>query len=756
MGNLFVWSSLLLSAFFWREDAGLNIDRLVGDAVAAKKVPGVVVRVQRGEKVLLEKAWGNRAVAPVVEPLTVETIFDLASLTKPIATSTAIAVLVDRGKIRWTDKVVKHWPDFAPFGKDQITLEHLLLHTSGLIADNPMKEYEGDRAESLAHLCKLKLISPLGAKFRYSDVNYIVLGEVVSRVSGKPLDQFCQEAVFAPLGMKETLFGVSDPALVDRVAPTEMRQGKWMRGQVHDPRAFRLGGVAGHAGLFSTANDLGLFARMVLAEGALGKTRILSAKTVREWTMAREIPGGFRTYGFDMDTAYSLNRGELFSKRLSFGHTGFTGTAIWIDPVHDAAVIFLSHRVHPNGKGDVQRLRGLIATEAAKMVMPMPFEPKVKTGLMVLREQNFAHLKGKKIGILTNHTGVDNRGRSTIDILQRAPGVTVKVLFSPEHGIRGELDQAVGDSVDLATDLLVISLYGARRKPTREQLKGLDAVVFDIQDAGCRFYTYSSSLGLLMEACSEAGVAVIVLDRPNPIGGDRIGGPLTDPGAESFVAFHRIPTRHGLTMGELAKLYALNRHGKEKSFPEVNLEVIAMKGWTRAMTFEQTGLEWIAPSPNLRSLPAALFYPGVGMLEFTNISVGRGTDRPFEWIGAPWMEPFALIESLKSMKIKGVRFMAHSRTPVASLFAKKPCQGLDIIVEDWSKVDPMELGIGLALALGKVHGDIWQVGKMEKLLVNKAALAMIREQKPLDAILASFAPGLLEFEAVRKGVLLYP
>ena len=209
-------------------------------------------------------------------------------------------------------------------------------------------------------------------------------------------------------------------------------------------------------------------------------------------------------------------------------------------------------------------------------------------------------------------------------------------------------------------------------------------------------------------------------------------------------------------MGELAKLYALNRHGKEKSFPEVNLEVIAMKGWTRAMTFEQTGLEWIAPSPNLRSLPAALFYPGVGMLEFTNISVGRGTDRPFEWIGAPWMEPFALIESLKSMKIKGVRFMAHSRTPVASLFAKKPCQGLDIIVEDWSKVDPMELGIGLALALGKVHGDIWQVGKMEKLLVNKAALAMIREQKPLDAILASFAPGLLEFEAVRKGVLLYP
>ncbi len=756
MASLFVWSCLILTPFYWAESPEQTIDRQVRESVAAQKVPGVVVRVQRGEKILLEKAWGNRAVEPVAEPLTVDTIFDLASLTKPIATSTAIAVLVDQGKLQWTDKVVNHWPEFASLGKDQLTLEHLLLHTSGLIADNPISEYQGDRAETLSNLCKLKLLSPIGARFRYSDVNYIVLGEVVARVSGKPLDQFCQEAVFGPLGMKETFFGVSDPALVARVAPTEMREGKWMRGQVHDPRAFRLGGVAGHAGLFSTAKDLGLFAQMVLGEGIHAKVRILSAKTVREWTLAREIPGGFRTYGFDMDTAYSFNRGELFSKRLSFGHTGFTGTALWIDPVHDAAVIFLSHRVHPYGKGDVQRLRGLVATEAAKMVMPTPLPPKVKTGLMVLQDQGFAMLKGKKIGILTNHTGVDHRGRSIIDILHRAPGVTVKALFSPEHGIRGELDRAVGDSMDPATDFPIWSLYGARRKPTREQLKGLDAVVFDIQDAGCRFYTYSSTLGLLMESCSEAGVAVIVLDRPNPLGGDRIGGPLTDPGAESFVAFHRIPTRHGLTLGELAKLYAKDRHGQGKPFPKIHLEVIPMQGWERGMTFDQTGLEWMAPSPNLRSLPGALFYPGVGLLEFTNISVGRGTDRPFEWIGAPWMEPFAVIESLKAMKIRGVRFMATSRTPVANVFAKKPCQGIDLIVQDWSQIDPIELGIGLALALTKVHGDIWQRQKMDKLIANKSALAMIGEQKPLDVILSQFQPGLIEFEFVRKTVFLYP
>lgn len=728
----------------------------MGEAIASKKVPGVVVRVQRGEKVLLEKAWGHRTVEPLLEPQTVETIFDLASLTKPIATSTAIAVLVDQGKLQWTDKVVKHWPEFAPNGKDQLTLEHLLLHTSGLIADNPISEYAGDRSESLSHICKLRLISPLGATFRYSDVNYIVLGEVVARVSGKPLDHFCQGAIFGPLGMKETGFGVKDPGLVSRVAPTEMRNGKWMQGQVHDPRAFRLGGVAGHAGLFSTARDLGLFARMVLAEGILGKERILSAKTVREWTMAREVPGGFRTYGFDMDTAYSFNRGELFSRRLSFGHTGFTGTALWIDPVHDAAVIFLSHRVHPNGKGDVQRLRGLVTTAAAKMVMPTPPEPKVKTGLMVLQEQNFAKLKGKKIGIVTNHTGKDNHGRSIIDILHWAPGVTVKALFSPEHGIRGEQDQAVGDSIDLATNLPIASLYGVRRKPTKDQLQGLDAVIFDIQDAGCRFYTYSSTLGLLMEACSEARVAVIVLDRPNPIGGVRMGGPLVDPGAESFVAFHRIPVRHGLTIGELAKLYAMDRHGKGKPFPEIKLEVIAMKGWEREMDFDQTGLAWVSPSPNLRTLPAALFYPGVGMLEFTNLSVGRGTERPFEWIGAPWMEPFAVMESLKAMKIKGIRFMATSRTPASSVFARKPCQGVDIIVQDWSQVDPLELGIGLALALKKVHGDIWQWQKMDKLIANKAALGGIGKQLPLDSILSLFQPDLIEFEATRKKVLLYP
>lgn len=735
------------------------MEKAVRESVDAGKVPGVVVRLQRGEKVLLEKAWGNRALQPTVEPATVDTLYDLASLTKPIATSTAIAVLVDQGKLKWTDKVVQHWPAFAPNGKDEITLEHLLLHTSGLIADNPIADYNSGPEKALENICNLKLVSPLGSKFRYSDVNFIVLGEIVRRVSGKTLDQFCQEKVFGPLGMTDTSFGTRGDR-VARTAPAEKREGRWMRGEVHDPRAHKLGGVAGHAGLFSTSADLAKYARMVLGEGTLGDVKkggvkILSAKTCREWTQAREVPGGYRAYGWDVDTAYSSNRGKLFPKLLSFGHTGFTGTSIWIDPVHDTFQLFLSNRVHPDGKGDIQRLRGLVATECAKLVMPDAPEPVVKTGLSVLVSENYRRLKGKKIGIVTNHTGRDRFGTSVVDLLNKAPGVTVKILFGPEHGIRGAVDRPVADSEDAATGLPVVSLYGPRRKPTKEQLAGLDLLVFDIQDAGCRFYTYSSTLGNIMEAASDAGVGVMVLDRPNPIGGLAFNGPLTDPGAESFVAFHRIPTRHGLTLGELAKLYAAERHGAGKKFPAVNLEVVPMEGWAREMTFEKTGLEWLAPSPNLRSLQAAQTYPGIGLVEFTNLSVGRGTDRPFEWVGAPWLQPERVIQKLRGMDIPGVQFLWVNRTPSSSVFANKPCQGIDILVTDREKLDPLRLGIALALALREVHGDIWQVDRMKNLLVNQATLDMIKDGKSLNAILDSFRPGVEEFRTRREKVLLY-
>jgi len=732
-----------------------EIAKKIEEAIQSKKVPGVVVRVERADRVLFERAFGNRQVLPTGEAATLDTIYDLASLTKPIATSTAIMILAEQGKLSFADKVAKHWPEFAQNGKEAVTIEQLLLHTSGLTADNSIKDYDGTPAESLAKIARLKLESPAGSKFRYSDVGFIVLGELVRRVSGEPLDQFCTRTIFNPLQMTATSFGVKTNDR-ERAAPAEKRKDEWMKGEVHDPRAHRLGGVAGHAGLFSTAADLSRFARMILHGGELDGKRILSRKSVEAWTLPRPVPGGWRTYGWDCDTAYSANRGEAFYPRRGFGHTGFTGTSLWIEPDHAGFVLFLSNRVHPEGKGDVQRLRGQVATQAAHLMgVPVAPNPTVRTGLEQLQAEGFARLKGKTIGLVTNHTGRDSKGRSSIDLLNRAMGVQLKSLFSPEHGIRGALDKPITDGVDPATGLAVHSLYGPRRKPTPEQLKGLDFLVFDIQDAGCRFYTYSSTLGLIMEAASEAGIGVMVLDRPNPIGGNAFGGPLTDPGAESFVAFHRVPVRHGLTLGEMARLYAAERHGSGKKFSEVRLEVVPMAGWKRDMLFDATGLEWVAPSPNLRSLPAALNYPGIGLLEFTNLSVGRGTDRPFEWIGAPWLEPHSVIKELQAMSIPGVRFVATTRTPTSSVFANQECRGIDIVVDQLNAVDPFRLGIGLALALRKVHPETWQVDKMEKLLCSKETLKAIKEGKELSAILASWDRDREEFQKRREAVLLY-
>lgn len=732
-----------------------EINRLLEEAIAAAKLPGAVVRVQRGDQVLLDKAWGRRQVEPQPDPLTTDCIFDLASLTKPIATSTAIAILVEKGKLAYSDKVVKHWPEFGQNGKEAVTVEQLLLHTSGLTADNSIKDYAGSPEESLTNICRLKLEAQPGTRFQYSDVGFIVLGELVKRLSGTPLDQFCAREIFLPLKMTSTSFGVPKEKRT-KVAPAEKREGQWILGEVHDPRAFRLGGVAGHAGLFSNAADLARFARMVLNGGELEGTRILSKKSVETWTTPKPVPGGWRTLGWDCDTGYSSNRGTAFYPRRGFGHTGFTGTSLWIEPDHKGFVLFLSSRLHPTGKGDVQRLRGQIATEAGHLLgLPKVPEPIVTTGLESLIAAGYAPLKGKKIGLVTNHTGRDRLGRSIVDLLHRAPGVQVKVLFSPEHGIRGALDQPVADGVDPATKLPIVSLYGPRRKPTKDQLKGLDLLVFDIQDAGCRFYTYSSTLGLIMEACSEAGVGVMVLDRPNPIGGTVQAGPLTGQGLESFVAFHKVPVRHGLTLGEMARLYAAERHGAGKPHPEIKLEVIPMKGWKRGLFFDATGIEWVSPSPNLRSIPAALNYPGVGLLEFTNISVGRGTDRPFEWLGAPWMEPHSIIRELKAMGMPGLRFVASSRTPVSSVHARQECRGIDIIVDRLDQVDPLRLGIGLALALRKVHPEIWQVEKMDKLICSKETLEMIKQGQPLETILASFQEGLESFRKRVDPILLY-
>ncbi|HKB37016.1 MAG TPA: exo-beta-N-acetylmuramidase NamZ domain-containing protein, partial [Gemmataceae bacterium] len=640
-----------------------RIDTVVREAIDRGELPGAVVLVLHKGEVIHRKEYGLRSKKPAETPMTEDTVFDLASLTKPIATATSIMMLIEQGKLRPSDKVSEHLPDFAANGKESITVEQLLTHTSGLLADNPVTDYLDGHDKALERIYQLNLTAEPGTRFIYSDVNFIVLGELVGKLAGIPLDEFSAKNVFVPLGMKETGFRPGDK-LKERAAPTEARDGRFQPGVVHDPRSFHLGGVAGHAGLFSTAGDLALYARMILNGGELNGKRILAASTVRLMTTPRPVPlasggPGLRALGWDVDTSYSANRGELFPRGRSFGHTGFTGTSIWIDPDGDTAVIFLSNRVHPDGKGNVNRLRGQVATIAASALPPVSAKRlhPVLTGIDVLVRDRFAPLKGAKVGLVTNHTGQDRDGHATIDLMHQAEGVKLVALFSPEHGIRGVLDEKVGDGKDEKTGLPVWSLYGQRRKPTKETLEGVDTLVYDIQDIGCRFYTYISTLGLVLEAAAEHKLKVVVLDRPNPIGGVEVEGPVLDAGRESFVGWHTLPVRHSLTVGELAKLFNAERK------IGADLTVIPVEGWRRGDTFDQTGLTWVNPSPNMRCLTAALLYPGIGLLETTNVSVGRGTERPFEWVGAPWLDGRKLQEALAAQNLPGVRFVPLKQTP---------------------------------------------------------------------------------------------
>jgi uncharacterized protein YbbC (DUF1343 family)/CubicO group peptidase (beta-lactamase class C family) len=774
-----------------------QMDSVIADEISKKRLPGAVVLVSRNGHITWRKAYGDRAVEPTREPMTVDTIFDLASLTKVVATATSIMILVERGKLRLSDPISLHIPELKGEGRDRITIEHLLTHVSGYAPDFDLRERWTGHDEAIKHLIAEPLRNTPGTRFTYSDIGFIALGEIVARVSGMPLDQFAQKNIFGPLKMVNTGFRPA-ASLLSRIAPTEKRSAQmsylgdtganagaegevWLRGHVHDPTAYRMNGVAGHAGLFSTADDLAIYCQMILNHGSYGGIRILAPLTVAEMTRPRIIStaGGTRGLGWDMNTTYSTNRGDLFPLG-SFGHTGFTGTSIWIDPASQMFVVFLSNRVHPDGKGDVGPLRGRVASIAAGAVTDTAVveraraqlanyysetvkslqqlasrndslgnSTRVLTGIDVLERDNFKPLAGMRIGLVTNHTGRDREGRQTIDVLFRASAVKLVALFSPEHGIRGLADENVSDSKDESTGLPIYSLYGETRRPKPEQLKGLDAIVFDIQDVGARFYTYTSTLGYLLEEAAKAKLPVFVLDRPNPIGGVDVEGPIADSDKLSFTSYHTIPTRHGLTIGELAQLF-----NKQRNIG-ADVRVIKMDGWRRAMWFDETNLTWINPSPNMRSLTQATLYPGVGLLETTNVSVGRGTDTPFEVVGAPWIQGDKLAEYLNQRSIPGVRFVPLRFTPTASVFKDQECGGVNIVITDRGAFRPLLTGIEMAVALRKLYPSDWQIDKYLRLLVNADTLDRLKRGDNARDIVASWNAGLTEFRRARAAVLLY-
>jgi len=734
-------------------------DKLINDAIAEHRCPGAVLLVGRGDDVVYRKAYGNRSIEPRIVAETPETIFDMASLTKSIATAPSIMILSDQGKLRVTDKVSKYIPDFAQNGKQDITIEQLLLHRGGLVPDNDISDYANGPAEAWTRIYALKPKWEPGTHFAYSDVGYIVLGKLVEVISGKPLDQFAKQNIFEPLRMTHTTYKPPQ-AWHDLFAPTQERDNHWMIGEVHDPRAYALGGVAGHAGLFSTADDLSRFCRMLLHEGELDGVRVLKQSTYRDMIKERCLPdgSGCRGYGFDIDTAYSGCRGDRFDRGTTYGHTGFTGTMFWVDPVHQCYVILLTNSVHPDGKGNILRLRHEVATVVAEALLgPAPTtQPVVQRasqpvlcGIDVLERENFKPLQGKRIALVTNHTGLDLNGNRTVDVLAKAEGVHLTKLFSPEHGLYGLVDEKVADTVDPKTGLHVYSLYGKTEKPTPQMLQDVDAIVYDIEDVGARYYTYTTTMGLCMEAAAQQHIPMFVLDRPNPVTGLIVDGPLADEDKLGFIAFAPIPVSHGMTHGELARMFNDTRH------IHCDLTVIPMRGWHRWMWFDDTGRMWTDTSPNIRNPTQALLYLGIGLLEGANVSVGRGTDQPFEMFGAPWIDGRKLADALNQADLPGLRFVPITFTPKSSKFAGKMCQGCYVETIDRTSVEPVRAGLTIACTLKHLFGKAFEIEKVGHLLRNAEVLKQLETTDDPRNLASVWQKELDGFKVMRQRYLMY-
>jgi SSS family transporter len=873
------------------------VSTLLNEAIAAHKLPGAVVLIGHNDKVVFEKAYGLRKLAgepgldgqpSAAEPMTEDTIFDMASLTKCLVTATAIMQLYEQGKLQFDDPVAKYLPDFAANGKDKVTIRQLLTHYSGLPEDVSLKDPWGlaapDKAEGIRRALASPLITSPGTHFEYSDINYIALGALVEKLSGRTLDDYATYQIFQPLGMTHTRYlplfdcrhqdaddmqhrnrlcdqdftnwnnwieGIAPTAHDNEGTPaTNPNFDHLLRGTVDDPTTRRMGGVAGHAGVFSTAHDISLYAQALLDKLLYDKgpfplqQSTLKLMTTPEqpataehtatiFTTDGQLTKGVATRGFgwDINTAFSRPRGSIFPIATaehpgSFGHTGFTGTSLWMDPTSNTYVILLANAIHPRGNPPISHLRGEVATAAAKALgldlappsgrsISVPLDlvpdtaPATLTGLDTLEATHFAalaaaagrHHNQLRIGLLTNHTGLDAMHRRTVDILytdapKAVPGLHLVTLFSPEHGLSGTNDSTdIANATDPTTGLPIISLYGLKdsdRRPRSDDLNNLDAIVIDLQDAGVRFYTYDTLIGYFLEAASHTHTSdgrpleVIVLDRPNLIGGERVEGPVSDPGLESYTDYMPLPVRTGLTPGELARYINGERRiatslSANMLIPlSASLTVVPMEYWRRSMYFDQTGLPWTPPSPNLRSLAAAILYPGVALLETTNVSVGRGTDTPFEHIGACWpplkspskkspprtvcppedqLDGEKLAAYLTSRHIPGVTFTPTTFT-VAEDMNHYPDHGLTIhgiafSVTDRDALNSPELGIELLAALHRFYPNRFELDKAQTLVASINTMQSLANNEDPRTIAAAWTADLDQFKQRREQYLLY-
>ncbi len=747
-----------------------RLDAIAHQEMASGGFPGAVVLVARQGKIVYHQAFGFRSILPQRQPMTPNTIFDIASLTKVVATTTAIMQLVDAGRLNLDAPAGKYWPEFNKNGKRAVTVRQLMLHSSGLRADvNPRIGWHGYEG-AVGAIAQDQPVRPPGSSFQYSDANFIALGEIVHRVSGLPLEVYCKEKIFKPLGMRQTSFRPPGN-WQGNIAPADFHGERLRWGEVHDPTANRMGGVAGNAGVFSTAMDLAVFVQMLVEGGEIRGKHLLSPKAVAAMTKPHHIPGTgvLRGLGWDIESPYSKGFNAAFPKG-SFGHTGYTGTSIWVDPRSQTFVIILTSRLHPDGRGDVKQLRARVTSavaaayslgpparvaewDALEVLLaghgaadtPGPVQP----GLEVLASSGFAPLKGKNLGVITNHSGIDRNRRSTIQLLRQAPGVKVRAIFSPEHGLDGTLDEKVASGTDPGSSLPVYSLYGKNLKPTKDQLRGLDALVYDIQDVGVRYYTYITTMAYAMEAAAAAGLEFVVLDRPNPITAALVQGPVMDRGLKSFIGYYPLPVRYGMTPGELAQLF--NR----EAGIGVRLQVVPMKGYRREYWFDETGLPWVNPSPNLRNLSQSTLYSGVGMIESANVSVGRGTATPFEVVGAPWIDGDRLANYLKKRHIPGVAIEPATFVPQESRFRGQRCQGVRLRLENRQQFDGPALGLELAAALYRLFPGKFWLDQTLTMIGSREVLQAIKNGEDAGKVRQKWQAGLAAFNQKRQKYLLY-
>jgi len=834
-----------------------QISTLLSAAVATHRPPGAVVLIGHNNHIVFEQAYGVRKLAgepglsltgpagqpSPAEPMTEDTIFDMASLSKCLSTATAIMQLYEAGKITsFNDPLEKYLPAFNEQHdptRAKVTLRMLLTHTSGEAPDVNLKTPWGLAAPDKAEGIHLALTTPLkaapGDHFEYSDVNFILLGDLVETLSGEPLDVYAQTHIFKPLGMTDTRYlplakacgpqqisgsALSLPAPKDPGAPSMARPYRYMggnvnrslanwpchnenwstsllpriaptahdnegtpatnpdfdrllRGTVHDPTTRRMGGVAGHAGVFSTAHDVSLFAQALL-EKLLHNTGPFPLKQSTLQLMTRPqqptIPG-----------APHLDSEMWASTELSDANAAQADAIA--DAIADATKDALSIPVPSkdlSSRPDPEQAKRVEGAVERPAVVPGPVDcnqpnvfcdptkiANVRTGIDVLESTHFAALANlHHIALLTNQTGLDAHGHRTIDILHALTTYNLQLttLFSPEHGLLGRQDtEHLSAETDPTTGLHVTSLFGptdADKRPSHAQLKDLDAVVIDLQDAGVRFWTYEAATAYFLEAASREqteyhhDLEIILLDRPNPLGGLQVQGPVSDPGLASYIDYMPLPVRHGLTLGELSRYIVATKH------LATHLTVVPMQHWQRTESFADTGLPWISPSPNLRSLTAATLYPALGFLDYTNISVGRGTPTPFELFAAAWFNAPEVAAALTARHIPGVTFAA-TPTTVADDANHYPFHGqtipaVRITLTARNALDSPELGIEILSILHRLYPTQFQLDRTLRLLGSRSTLEALQRGDDPRSISLTWTTALDQFKSATAPYLLYP